>query len=126
MKYQDLEHVTDSALADLLAQASARRNAFYGSTVTYSRKVFIPLTNLCRDTCGYCTFAKQPHEPGAGYLSPEDVLTIVSRGQQLGCKEALFSLGEKPELRWPEARASLRKLGYGSTIDYVIAMCELV
>src|SRR5437868_2366972 len=60
------------------------------------------------------------------YLSPEDVLAIVSRGQQLGCKEALFSLGEKPELRWPEARASLRKLGYRSTIDYVIAMCELV
>jgi FO synthase len=93
---------------------------------TYSRKVFIPLTNLCRDTCGYCTFVKQPGEPGAGYLTPEQVLQIALRGEELGCKEALFSLGEKPELRYPEASQMLARMGYRSTIDYVIAMCELV
>lgn len=113
-------------LEDLFAQATARRDAAWGAVATYSRKVFIPLTNLCRDTCGYCTFVKQPGTPGAGYLSPEDVLRIAVRGEELGCKEALFSLGEKPELRYPQARQMLAHLGYRSTIDYVVAMCELV
>ncbi len=126
MKYIAFENVSGTALAALLTEAAEKRNSAWGMTATYSRKVFIPLTNLCRDTCGYCTFVKQPGEPGAGYLSPEDVMNIVTRGQELGCKEALFSLGEKPELRYPEAREMLRRLGYASTLDYVIAMCELV
>lgn len=106
--------------------ARERREHHWGSQVTYSRKVFIPLTNLCRDTCGYCTFAKQPGEPGAGYLTPGEVMDIVRRGERLGCKEALFSLGERPELRHPQARDMLQKLGYATTLDYVIAMCHLV
>lgn len=109
-----------------LQDARARRQQHWGHQVTYSRKVFIPLTNLCRDTCGYCTFAKLPGEPGAGYLTPEAVMDIVRRGERLGCKEALFSLGERPELRHPQARDMLRQLGYATTLDYVIAMCRLV
>lgn len=118
------ECLTGSSLARLMKAASAKRDAAFGQRVTYSRKVFIPLTNLCRDQCGYCTFAKQPDEPGAGYLTPDDVLAIARESERLGCKEALLSLGEKPELRWEAARAALRRLGYASTIDYVVAMCE--
>ncbi|WP_144141075.1 7,8-didemethyl-8-hydroxy-5-deazariboflavin synthase CofG [Paraburkholderia sp. BCC1884] len=111
---------------ELKARATQKREAAWGRTVTYSRKVFVPLTNLCRDKCGYCTFAKEPGTPGAGYLTPEQVLAIVRRGEALGCKEALFSLGEKPELLHPQAKEMLATLGYATTIDYVIAMCELV
>jgi FO synthase len=106
--------------------ACERRTQAWGAQVTYSRKVFIPLTNLCRDSCGYCTFAKQPGEPGAGYLAPEEVMEIVRQGERLGCKEALFSLGERPELRYPQAREMLARLGFATTLDYVIAMCERV
>ncbi len=126
MKYVAYENASGAALADLLAEAASMRNSTWGNTATYSRKVFIPLTNLCRDTCGYCTFVKQPGEPGAGYLSPDEVMSIVTRGEELGCKEALFSLGEKPELRYPQAREMLKYLGYPTTLDYVIAMCDLV
>jgi FO synthase len=122
----ELQAVEGAELEQLFAQARAKRDATWGTVATYSRKVFIPLTNLCRDTCGYCTFVKQPGEPGAGYLTPEQVLQIALRGEELGCKEALFSLGEKPELRYPEASQMLARMGYRSTIDYVIAMCELV
>lgn len=121
-----LREVTGLELASLMRRACARRDAQWGACVTYSRKVFIPLTTLCRDQCGYCTFVKRPGTPGAGYLSPEQVMAIVRRGEQLGCKEALFSLGEKPELRYVEARAALAALGHTSTIDYVVAMCEWV
>ena len=120
------EHAKGALLEFLLARAAETRDAAWGRVVTYSRKVFIPLTNLCRDSCGYCTFVKQPGEPGAGYLSPEQVMRIVKRGQELGCKEALFSLGEKPELRYPEAAAMLRNLGFETTLDYTIAMCRMV
>lgn len=126
MNHIEAEHTRGGTLAEILAKAAARRDAAWGRTVTYSRKVFIPLTNLCRDTCGYCTFAKQPGQPGAGYMTPEDVMRVVLRGQELGCKEALFSLGEKPELRYPEARAMLRHLGHETTLDYVVAMCRMV
>lgn len=120
------EHAEGQALADLLRLAGARRDLAWGRVATYSRKVFVPLTNLCRDSCGYCTFAKKPGEAGAGYLSPDEVLEIVRRGEALGCKEALFSLGEKPELRYPEARAMLKGLGFRTTFDYVVEMCRLV
>jgi len=124
--FHELQAVGGAELELLFAEARSKRDQAWGSVVTYSRKVFIPLTNLCRDTCGYCTFVKQPGEPGAGYLTPEDVASIAVRGEALGCKEALFSLGEKPELRYPEAKTMLAKLGYQSTVDYVIAMCEQV
>jgi 7,8-didemethyl-8-hydroxy-5-deazariboflavin synthase CofG subunit len=124
--WQSMAHADDAAWEQQMTRARDKRAGTWGRRVTYSRKVFIPLTNLCRDTCGYCTFAKQPGEPGAGYLTPDEVMQIVRRGQALGCKEALFSLGERPELRYPEARETLARLGYASTLDYVIAMCERV
>ena len=113
-------------LAELMAAAAALRDAHKGRTVTYSRKAFIPLTTLCRDDCGYCTFKRDPGRPGAGYLTPDEVLDIARRGRAQGCKEALFSLGDKPELRFPEARAALARLGYETTAGYLAAMCALV
>ncbi len=113
-------------LGGWMAVARGIRAAEWGNTVTYSRKVFIPLTNLCRDQCGYCTFARQPGEPSAGYLNPDQVMEIARHGERLGCKEVLFSLGEKPELRYVEARSMLARLGYATTMDYVVAMCERV
>ena len=109
-----------------MARASALRDAVYGSTVTYSRKVFIPLTNLCRDKCAYCTFAQSPASPTAKTLTPDEVLAIARAGQAAGCKEALFSLGERPEELHQLAREHLAALGYASTIDYLAAMCKLV
>jgi 7,8-didemethyl-8-hydroxy-5-deazariboflavin synthase CofG subunit len=97
-----------------------------GRVVTYSRKVFIPLTNLCRDACGYCTFARTPDDPRAHTMAPEEVLAVAVAGRRAGCKEALFSLGERPELRYPQYRDWLGHRGYKSTIDYLAAMCRLV
>jgi len=94
--------------------------------ITYSRKVFIPLTNLCRDYCGYCTFRRDPGDPGAHTLTPDEVLQVAREGEKLGCSEALFSLGDKPELIFPEMRETLRHLGFRSTLHYLEAMCELV
>ena len=111
---------------DLFALARARRDAAFGSVVTYSPKVFIPLTMLCRDKCGYCTFAQPPARLGAPYLEPDDVLAIARQGAELGCHEALFTLGEKPELRYPVARDWLNRHGYDSTVHYVAAMAQLV
>jgi len=124
--FLEMETAAPAVWDGLMSSAREIRADAWGDTVTYSRKVFIPLTNLCRDTCGYCTFAKQPGEPGAGFMTPDEVMAIAHEGQRLGCKEALFSLGEKPELRYPQARDMLRQLGYASTMDYVIAMCERV
>ena len=115
-----------SALLELLHAAAELREAHKGRTVTYSRKVFIPLTTYCRDDCGYCTFKRDPGQPGARYLTPDEVLEIARRGQALGCKEALFSLGDKPELRFPEAAAALRRLGHETTTGYLAAMCRAV
>lgn len=111
---------------DLFALARARRDAAFGSVVTYSPKVFIPLTMLCRDKCGYCTFAQPPARLGTPYLEPDDVLAIARQGAELGCHEALFTLGEKPELRYPVARDWLNRHGYDSTVHYVAAMAQLV
>lgn len=112
--------------ADLLAAAAAMRDAARGRAITYSRKVFLPLTNLCRDFCGYCTFRRSPGEPGAKTMTPEDVIGIVREGERLDCKEALFSLGDKPELVFADMRATLSGLGHATTIDYLRRMCELV
>lgn len=111
---------------DLFALARARRDKAFGSVVTYSPKVFIPLTMLCRDKCGYCTFAQPPARLDTPYLEPDDVLAIARQGAELGCHEALFTLGEKPELRYPVARDWLNRHGYDSTVHYVAAMAQLV
>src|SRR5438874_490668 len=90
--------------------------------VTYSRKVFIPLTRLCRDRCHYCTFATTPNRLSTPYLSPDEVVAIATQGAALGCKEALFTLGDRPEQRWPQAREWLAAHGYDDTLSYVRAM----
>jgi 7,8-didemethyl-8-hydroxy-5-deazariboflavin synthase CofG subunit len=117
---------SDDDLPALLAAARAAKENFKPGVVTYSRKVFLPLTNLCRDYCGYCTFRRDPGEPGAHTMTPEEVLAVARAGEKLGCTEALFSLGDKPELLFPEMRDTLRHLGYKSTLHYLEAMCELV
>jgi FO synthase len=121
-----LMRCTDDDLPALLAAARAARDDFKPGVITYSRKVFIPLTNLCRDYCGYCIFRRDPGEPGAHTMTPEEVLTVARAGEKLGCTEALFSLGDKPELLFPEMRDTLRQLGYKSTLHYLEAMCELL
>jgi FO synthase len=117
---------SDNDLPTLLAAARAAKERFKPGVITYSRKVFLPLTNLCRDYCGYCTFRRDPGEPGAHTMTPEEVLAVARAGEKLGCTEALFSLGDKPELLFPEMRETLRQLGYKSTLHYLEAMCELV
>ncbi len=113
-------------LPDLLALAAARRDETFGTRVTYSPKVFIPLTFLCNDTCGYCTFARPPARVDSPYLEPDDVLAIARRGARHGCHEALFTLGERPEERYDVARAWLAGRGYDSTVHYLAEMAELV
>ena len=117
---------TGTELAALLAMAASLRDAGKGCVVTYSRKVFIPLTNLCRDSCGYCTFVRRPGDPRARTLTPDEVLAIARAGAAAGCHEALFSLGDKPERRHPEHGAWLAEQGYDSTIEYLAAMCQRV
>ncbi len=106
--------------------AAEVRDVAFGPRVTYSRKVFIPLTKLCRDNCGYCTFAHPPRQGERAYLTPDEVLWIARTGADSGCKEALFTLGDKPEKRYPEARRELRDLGFESTVEYLIHVCQLV
>jgi 7,8-didemethyl-8-hydroxy-5-deazariboflavin synthase CofG subunit len=117
---------SDDDLPALLAAARAAKENFKPGVITYSRKVFLPLTNLCRDYCGYCTFRRDPGDPGAHTMTPEEVLSVARAGEKLGCSEALFSLGDKPELLFPEMRETLRHLGYKSTLHYLEAMCGLV
>ena len=119
------------ALDELLDVAGALRDrgledAGLPGVITYSPKVFIPLTRLCRDRCHYCTFATVPHRLPAAYLSPDEVLDIARRGAELGCAEALFTLGDRPEERWPAAREWLEEAGYADTLSYVRAMAILV
>ena len=118
--------LVDVPQATLLSTASDLRDAGHGRLVSYSRKVFIPLTQLCRDVCHYCTFAKAPKRIEAPYLSPDQVLEIARAGQAAGCKEALFTLGDKPELRYSAAREALAELGYSTTLEYLAAMADLV
>ena len=112
---------------DALAEvAGALRDQGFGDTVTYSRKVFIPLTHLCRDVCHYCTFAQVPRKVQAPYMSLDEVLAVARQGAELGCKEALFTLGEKPELRYRAAREALDELGFDSTLDYLLHAAQKV
>jgi 7,8-didemethyl-8-hydroxy-5-deazariboflavin synthase CofG subunit len=121
-----LMHARGSEVPALLHAASVLRERHKGRSVSYSRKVFIPLTNICRDRCGYCTFRKDPWEADAKTMTPDEVLAVAEAGGKLGCKEALFSLGDKPEALYPEYRTALTKLGYRRTLDYLHAACELV
>ncbi|MSO77934.1 MAG: 7,8-didemethyl-8-hydroxy-5-deazariboflavin synthase subunit CofH [Alphaproteobacteria bacterium] len=109
-----------------MAAAQALRDQGHGRLVSYSRKLFIPLTHLCRDVCHYCTFAEPPKKGEAAYMSPEEVLAAARAGAAAGCKEALFTLGDKPELRYKAAAEALEKLGHATTLDYLKAMAKLV
>jgi FO synthase len=126
MNEREALHLVGSSTSDLLDEAAAMRDRGKGRVVTYSPKVFIPLTRLCRDFCGYCVFRQSPDETKQLYLTPDDVLSTARRGLEAGCTEALFTLGERPEERYPDARSWLREHGYGSTLHYLKAMAKLV
>ena len=116
----EVEHlIEDTPLATLIGAAEALTLAGHGHTVTYSRKVFIPLTQLCRDVCHYCTFAKAPRALRSAYLSLDEVLEIARAGAAAGCQEALFTLGDKPELRYAAARHALAEMGHATTLEYL-------
>ncbi len=110
----------------LWAAAAHMRDLTRPPIVTYSRKVFIPLTNLCRDVCSYCTFAVDEDGPRAHTMSPDEVLAMAQQAKDLGCKEALFCIGDRPEVRWPKYRDVLRGFGHESTQSYLVAMCRMV
>ena len=120
------EHFRKWPDPDLLESARVLTHAGHGNVVSYSRKVFIPLTRLCRDTCAYCTFAQTPSQAAPLFLDPQAVLKIARDGQAAGCKEALFTLGDKPEWRYSAAREALAGLGFTSTADYLAHVCALV
>ncbi len=122
----DLGRLSGQELDAVCAQAAQKRNAYWGKALSYSRKIFLPLTNMCRDNCGYCTFVKTPESGSAYLMTPETIRMTVERGQALDCKEALFSLGEKPELRYQMARDLLAAEGHDTLISYLEAMCALV
>jgi FO synthase len=120
------EDLQGAPLDELMAAARQVRDQRYGTRVTYSPKVFIPLTMLCQDKCGYCTFAQPPARLDQPYLEADDVLAIARAGAKVGVHEALFTLGERPELRYPAAADWLAERGYASTVDYLVAMARLV
>jgi FO synthase len=129
----DLSRAEATALLDadaallpaLLAAASARRDATWGRTLTYSPKVFLPVTNLCRDRCTYCTFRKDPDDPDAWTMEPDEIRAWSERGRAVGCIEALMCLGDKPERAFPAYRAHLAELGHATTADYLRRACVL-
>jgi FO synthase len=117
-----IEHAQTAAL---LEAASSLRNRVKGRTISYSRKAFIPLTTFCRDRCGYCTFRRDPGEPGGRYMTPEGVIATAETAQRAGCHELLFSLGDQPEVEFPEAREFLHTQGLERTLEYLAAMTRL-
>src|SRR5437763_2044152 len=118
--------LTDCSLEELLRAAARRRDAAHGSIVSYSRRIFIPLTQLCRDVCHYCTFAHPPRKDERAYLRIEEVLAIARAGQAAGCKEALFTLGDQPELRYRIAADALARLGHRTTLSYLAEAARAV
>ncbi|HIF45085.1 MAG TPA: 7,8-didemethyl-8-hydroxy-5-deazariboflavin synthase subunit CofG [Dehalococcoidia bacterium] len=115
------------SIQKLCAAAAFMRDQSKGNIVTFSPKVFIPLTHMCRDFCGYCTFRKDPQQAGKDiYMTPEQVLDVASAGAAMGCTEALFTLGERPEQRYPEAKEWLEHRGFKTTLEYLTHVCELV
>ena len=120
----DLARETD--LPAVMERAAALRDAGFGRAVSYSRKVFIPLTKLCRDVCHYCTFAQPPRPGERAYMLLDEAVEVARRGAAAGCREALFTLGDKPEQRYPQARAELDAFGYPTTIAYLVAVARAV
>jgi FO synthase len=115
-----LEHAATGAM---LEAASSLRTRVKGRAISYSRKAFLPLTTLCRDYCGYCTFRRDPGQPGGRYMTPDEVLKVAEQARRMGCKELLFSLGDQPELIFPEAREFLHGQGFERTLEYLAAIC---
>ncbi len=120
-----LINCADEEVPAILAAAGELRDRHKGHTVTYSRKVFLPITNLCRDRCSYCTFRKDPRDPDAWTMTPDEVLDWVERGKAQGCKEALMCLGDKPELAYSGYRALLAGFGHQNTTEYIYRACEI-
>src|SRR5881397_2837644 len=118
-----VRELLETPLDELLAEARRVRSE---RLITYSPKVFIPLTKLCRDVCHYCTFARPPRRGERAYMTIGEVLEVARAGEAAGCREALFTLGDKPELRYRAAREELRSLGFGSTIEYLAAAAGAV
>jgi 7,8-didemethyl-8-hydroxy-5-deazariboflavin synthase CofG subunit len=112
-------------LPELLARAGEVRDQGRGRRVSFSKKVFVPLTTLCRDYCRYCTFRRDPGQPGGHTMTPEEVVALVQAGERIGAKEALFSLGDKPEASFAEHRQFLRRHGHRTTLQYLTSMCGL-
>jgi FO synthase len=121
----ELINCTEHDLNSLLADASALRDEFKGRNVTYSRKIFLPITNLCRDRCGYCTFRKDPDDPDAWTMSPSDIDDVLVRGGAQRCKEALMCLGDRPETAFQVYRETLASFGHRTTVEYVARACEM-
>ena len=126
MTIPDTQALLDLPFVELLVQARQVRDEQYGTRVTYSPKVFVPLTMLCQDKCGYCTFAQPPARLESPYMTRSEILKVVRQGAKVGTHEVLFTLGERPELRYPLAQEWLHDNGYETTIDYLIAMCQMV
>lgn len=122
---EDGYELIHSDLDSLLDAAGALRDRFKGRTVTYSRKIFLPITNLCRDRCSYCTFRKDPNDPDAWTMSPTEIEDVLERGKEHGCKEALLCLGDKPELAFPQYRETLARFGHRTTAEYVYQACTM-
>jgi len=122
----EMDALVEARAAELLPIAESLTLAGFGETVTYSRKVFIPLTQLCRDVCHYCTFARAPRRLKSAYLTAEEVLAIALAGRAVDCKEALFTLGDKPEVRYTAARTALKEMGAASTLEYLERVARLV
>ncbi len=121
-----LSSVQGEEFAALLEVASELRDRHKGKTITFSPKVFIPLTNLCRDFCAYCTYRRAPGEKGAKTMTIEEILEVVEQGKRLGCTEALFSLGDRPEAIYPEMKEILARMGFQRTLDYLYEACKVV
>ena len=122
----ELSGAADAELGSLMAAAAELRDRHKRRLVTFSPKVFVPLTNLCRDFCGYCTFRKAPDEAGAKTMTVEEVLRVVNQGKLLGCSEVLFSLGDKPEAIYPEMKVFLAERGHQRTLEYLHEACRAV
>jgi len=121
-----LQELSAMSVEELCQSAAELRDRGKGRVVSFSPKVFIPLTQLCRDFCRYCTFRRHPQQGSRLYMTAEEVLETARAGERAGCREALFVLGERPEERYPEARLWLRQQGYDSTVEYLHSMCALV
>src|SRR2546430_1224702 len=120
------QRLVEGPLEELISRSERMTLESFGPLVTYSRKVFIPLTKLCRDVCHYCTFASTPSRAATAYMAREDVLEIARAGATMGCREALFTLGDQPEARYSVARETLSKLGHASTLSYLEEMARAV